>query len=576
MEDIKVESFALSTTTNYANLEGSIEYDDNGEKCALIIVDTKYPERLTFNGGSLGIKKVLCKTGQVWVYVPDGLKRITISGEGVGTLRDYDLGLSVKKARTYILRLTTKDIETIVFNDAIQSNMRISVVSAKDGKPIHDAEISINGIKEELDNKGVLEKKLSGATYRYRVDAELYKTESGTFIVDGSSNEFVIKLTPNFEIVTINALKNSEIWIGAQLKGKHSWSGPLIYGEHTVTCKMEKHYDSKETIHVVENQSNIYTVTAPIPITGELSITSTPIGAELFIDGIYKGKTPLKIPIIIGHHKIEIKNTGYALFEESVDVQENKRHRIDAQMKLTRNVNIVTYPTNAHITIDNQEYGFAPKRVELQPGTHRFIINSKGYYPVKKNIYLKDNQNSIRFDLKRLNFKSSEIYFSAGYRPIGMKGIQGCIGGYLHNLNVELGYVIGTGKSSPIYWYTTDADIPPTSSTYQSSAYLLRVGYGLVLNNTIRFTPQLGLTHISLKETSDSEDTYANGAYHSTLVLGCKTDIALNGWLSVTLTPEYTLSVQKSEGYELLENLSDDIKNLSNGLGFYAGINVRF
>ena len=76
-EDIKVESFTLSTTTNYANLEGHIEYDNNGEKCALIIVDTRNPELLTFDGGSTGIMKSIIKTGQVWLYVPDGLKRIT-------------------------------------------------------------------------------------------------------------------------------------------------------------------------------------------------------------------------------------------------------------------------------------------------------------------------------------------------------------------------------------------------------------------------------------------------------------------------------------------------------------------
>ena len=36
-EEIKVENFTLSTTTNYANLEGSIEFDANGEKCAFAL-----------------------------------------------------------------------------------------------------------------------------------------------------------------------------------------------------------------------------------------------------------------------------------------------------------------------------------------------------------------------------------------------------------------------------------------------------------------------------------------------------------------------------------------------------------
>ena len=106
-QEIKVKNFQLSTTTNYANLLDYVKYDINGEKCALIIVDTRHSELLTFACGAVGIVATDYKEefGQVWVYVPDGVRRLSIFGEGMNPLRDYDLGVSVQKARTYIMTL---------------------------------------------------------------------------------------------------------------------------------------------------------------------------------------------------------------------------------------------------------------------------------------------------------------------------------------------------------------------------------------------------------------------------------------------------------------------------------------
>ena len=575
-EDIKVESFTLSTTTNYANLEGSIEYDDNGEKCALIIVDTKYPDRLTFNGGSLGIKKVVTKTGQAWVYVPNGLKRITISGEDIGTLRDYDLGVSVKKARTYILKLTTKDVETIVFNDAIQADMKIAIVSAKDGNPIRNAEISINGIKETLDNDGVLIKKLSGATYRYKVDAKYYQTESGIFIVDGKNNEYIIKMKPNYEIVTITAPKGCEIWIDGQFMGNGSWEGRLLLGTHNISCKLDKHYDKEQVFTVVEGREAELTLEMPKEIQGTLNITSMPDNADVLVDGRKVGATPYKGAIIIGEHTVEVAKSGYSSIKENITIIQNQQQNVNAVLKQTHKVAITTSPVRASVTVDGKHLGTTPIGVDMRSGTHEFEVKAQGYYVLRRNEKIGDNQMRINFHLKKQRYKSNEFYFGGGYSLMPISGIQGHIGGYFSNINAELGYWKSLKDSELIYWYTSNPDVRPVMATYSSTAYKLRFGYGIALNNTLRITPQLGLSHVVLEESADSEEAFANGAYSTNFNTGVKIDIAITKWIALTVTPDYTMAVKKSAGFDLLEGMSDHIKTLSNGFGVHADINVRF
>lgn len=87
-----------------ANTHGTIVLDQNGDKCALIKIETT-EFGFSFDVGSLGVTKTEQHVGEVWLYVPEGVKRISISHPKIEKIRDYDLGLSVKKARTYILKL---------------------------------------------------------------------------------------------------------------------------------------------------------------------------------------------------------------------------------------------------------------------------------------------------------------------------------------------------------------------------------------------------------------------------------------------------------------------------------------
>lgn len=89
-----------------ANTAGTIVLDQNGDKCALIKIETT-EFGFSFDVGSLGVVKTEQHTGEVWLYIPEGVKRLSISHPKLEKIRDYDLGMSVKKARTYIMKLHT-------------------------------------------------------------------------------------------------------------------------------------------------------------------------------------------------------------------------------------------------------------------------------------------------------------------------------------------------------------------------------------------------------------------------------------------------------------------------------------
>jgi len=122
-QNIEVKSFNILPHDQTARVTNPVK-DQNAEKCALIKVVTNQPGFI-WEGGILGITKVEKKTGEYWVYVPKGTKKITIKHQKLGVLRNYIFPTSIKEATTYEMVLTTKNVEMVIREQKINSQWLI-------------------------------------------------------------------------------------------------------------------------------------------------------------------------------------------------------------------------------------------------------------------------------------------------------------------------------------------------------------------------------------------------------------------------------------------------------------------
>ena len=71
-----------------------------------------------------------------------------------------------------------------------------------------------------------------------------------------------------------------------------------------------------------QSASTSFPISSPIKATGTVSIASFPSGASIYLDGVYKGITPIMIdevsPVV---HKIELKIDGYKPWSEKMDIR---------------------------------------------------------------------------------------------------------------------------------------------------------------------------------------------------------------------------------------------------------------
>lgn len=102
----------------------------------------------------------------------------------------------------------------------------------------------------------------------------------------------------------------------------------LVPGTHTVTLRMTDYQDYTQTVYVpggsvqTINAQLVPVTPGPTPdTTGQVTVVSTPPGAELYLDNVFKGITPLTLSDIPeGQHTVTAKLGGYADTTQTVSV----------------------------------------------------------------------------------------------------------------------------------------------------------------------------------------------------------------------------------------------------------------
>ncbi|HXZ43108.1 MAG TPA: PEGA domain-containing protein [Terriglobales bacterium] len=123
---------------------------------------------------------------------------------------------------------------------------------------------------------------------------------------------------------------------------------------------------------------------APNIVPGQLSIDSSPQGAQIAIDGrTTASATPFNIATLLpGHHTVTISKPGYATETRSLDVTSGSKSVISVQLApTTAAVAANSDPAGAEVWIDGRDSGrTTPVQISVdKPGNHTFVFKKQGY-----------------------------------------------------------------------------------------------------------------------------------------------------------------------------------------------------
>jgi S1-C subfamily serine protease len=72
---------------------------------------------------------------------------------------------------------------------------------------------------------------------------------------------------------------------------------------------------------------------AAAPALVTVSISSTPNGAEIEVDGAFLGDTPAEVPLAVGERTLKITKRGYKAFEKKLQVLPGGKQAISADLE---------------------------------------------------------------------------------------------------------------------------------------------------------------------------------------------------------------------------------------------------
>jgi hypothetical protein len=162
-------------------------------------------------------------------------------------------------------------------------------------------------------------------------------------------------------------------------------------GQHQVNLTLPEYHDWSVSQYVSAGQNSVITASlSPVLKNGMLTVTSRPQPASVYVDGAYKGITPLTFDAGAGTHQLTVTATGYDPAIATAQVPEGGSFSIELQLNQTPTTGallIGAVPANAAVVIDGVGYGGADHLIEgLRPGSHQLLLKADGYQQYQTDI----------------------------------------------------------------------------------------------------------------------------------------------------------------------------------------------
>jgi len=123
----------------------------------------------------------------------------------------------------------------------------------------------------------------------------------------------------------------------------------------------------------------------PTAIPGQLTVNSTPEGAEVHVDGRTDPSwvTPFNLPgLSAGQHNVTITRTGYSTESRTIEVASGSKSFLVVQLaQVMAMLAASSEPAGAQIFVDGKDTGrVTPSQISVdKPGPHTFLVKKQGY-----------------------------------------------------------------------------------------------------------------------------------------------------------------------------------------------------
>ena len=277
-------------------------------------------------------------------------------------------------------------------------------------KPAH-AVVTVweNGKEQILPMKegGTVSKMFDHGTYKYRISANRYHSEEGTFTVSDSQREMTVALRPQFGYLSVNG---NDAVQGAYVFATNKKTGDMIQlgtiplsnkeldaGTYTLRVQQAKYKDYSTTIAIEEDKTTAIT---PVLEANFAQVTLTAqSGADILWDGTRLGTSSYSGTLELGEYVIETRQASHksAYTRVSVTAQtSNQTIALNNPTPIYGTLVVDGSPEDAAVYIDGKKEGMSPLVInKLLIGEHKVRLEKEGYAKQEKTVQIAEGQEHM-------------------------------------------------------------------------------------------------------------------------------------------------------------------------------------
>ena len=277
----------------------------------------------------------------------------------------------------------------------------------------------------------------------------------------------------------IYVLREGTYELRAQAEGYAPFLAPLVIGE-------------------ARNQNYSFALTR---LPGRIDFDSAPVAADVIVDGVSIGATPLKaIDIAAGEHKVGFRNALYQPQDMTVTIDGKRAEQAFSATLVPNWATIITtsVPDGATVSVDEHEVGTTPGAIEVVAGVHELRLKRAGFKTWRTRLEVVAAQDQT---LPSVTLEAADGLVGIVSKPAGA-GVT-INGIYRGETPLELSLAA-----------TTHYEVRITRAGFETARRQLQLRPGEEQSMQIELTPLMG--RVSIQATPKTAEIFIDGISRGT------------------------------------------------------------
>lgn len=365
--------------------------DRNNKTCAIVKIETPLAwSDFTFEAGMAGVEHSEPRTGEIWLYLSPGTRRLTLKHAHLGVLRDYELSEPLREATVYILKLRSGVARTVV--DETPAFQYLVIHCAVKG-----ATVKIDAAAPEMFLSGKFSKPLPYGKHAYTVEAPLHHPVSGLVEITADKPEPIhATLRPAFGKLVVHTQpeQGAEVMIDGEWRGVTPLTvDTLRSGKHTVRAFKNLFIPVDEDCLVTDGQ----TTTAQLDLPPNFATLAFRADGDIYINNERKAAGEWSDRLTPGLYNVEVRKPSHRSSFATIEARNGERRTIDLEtpkpMYGMLDVSVAAHIEAAVLVDGKRQPGATPMVVnEILAGEREITLTAEGYEPYTEKVRIAEGR----------------------------------------------------------------------------------------------------------------------------------------------------------------------------------------